>query len=108
MKNSKLASIDATLEQALQKKDVKSLETAEEKAENNKTAEEKAEELDRMRARAGRPKKSAAEKAKPKTLYFSDAEWREIEKFATLNGVKAVDYIKNVINKEIRRERGIS
>lgn len=97
-----------SIDDVLHKEDVKTLHKAEEKAAAAVSAEEKARKLDAMRAKAGRPKKSAAEKAKPKTLYFSDAEWGEIEKFATLNGVKAVDYIKNVINKEIRRERGIS
>lgn len=97
-----------SIDDVLHKEDVKTLHKAEEKAAAVETAEEKARKLDSMRANAGRPRKSPAEKAKPKTLYFSDSEWGEIEKVAALNGAKAVDWIKNVISKEIRRERGIS
>lgn len=95
------------IDDVLAKQDVKTLHKAEEKAIAHETAEEKARKLDEMRARAGRPKKDKSEKAKPKTLYFSDAEWIEIEKIAKLNQQKPNEFIKIAIAKAIMREKGL-
>ncbi len=82
---------------AEEKDDVQTFKKAEKKAEIIKEAEKNKKEV-------GRPTKSEDEKAKKRTLYYTDSEWEQIEKVSELYGVKPVKWLKMIIAKELRRE----
>jgi predicted HicB family RNase H-like nuclease len=79
--------------------DVQSFEKVEKKATKLKKLEEEKNKRD-----AGRPTKTEEEKAKKRTLYYTDEEYAVIEKIAGLYGISANKWIKMVISKELRRE----
>ncbi|GEM_PF-3852263 len=92
-----LDNIDAALAAAEQKK-------------KGSTAYKEADSVHAIASRMGRgqPKKQEEEKATNKiTLYFNDAEIKDIEEAAEINGFGAKDknkYLKSVIRKIIRSE----
>lgn len=55
----------------------------------------------------GRPTKDDAEKAKPRALYYTDAEYDTIKKISALYGMKPTAWIKMVVKKELRRENAL-
>jgi len=82
---------------AEEKEEVQTFKKAEKKAKLIKEAEKNKKEV-------GRPAKSEEEKAKKRTLYYTDEEWSKIEKAAELYGMKPVKWLKMIIAKELRRE----
>lgn len=103
MSDKKRLSIDEVIESG----DVHTFAKEDKKKTHIKEKEEKAEQYDRIKKGLGRPSKSEDEKAKRRVLYWTDEEFEDIERIAKLNGMKALEWVKFVVGKEIRRERGV-
>jgi len=88
----------------------KAIAKAKSKAETTPKDYKEADSIQKFKDRMGRgqPKKKAEEKATNKMLlYFNEAEIREIEEVAEINGFSKKDknkYIKSIIKKIIRSE----
>lgn len=84
---------EISIEDALAREDIRTFEKAE-KAERNATKS----------APIGRPAKDKSEKAKPRPLYYTDAEYDKIKRIAQLYGMKPTRWVKMIVEKEMRRE----
>ncbi len=77
--------------------EVQTFEKAEKKAKILKKASEEKKEI-------GRPVVPEDEKAKKRSLYYTDKEWNRIEKIANLYDMKPARWIKMIVEKELRKE----
>jgi hypothetical protein len=96
-----------SIDDVLANEDKQTYKKEEEKERIKLEQEEKADKFDKIKKGLGRPAKTADEKAKRRAIYWTDEEFEDIERIGKLNGMKATEWIKFVVSKEIRRERGI-
>jgi len=81
-----------------EKKEIQSFKFADEK-------EKKFKELENARKKSGRPTKKTEEKAKKRSIYYTDQEFKEIEEIANLYGMKVSNFIKFCVAKELKKEK---
>lgn len=93
-----------SLDEVLKREDVNTFEKAASDHKEKKEALSDAERLRKMKEGAGRPKKSAAEKAKPRTLYINDEEFGLFERLAKFNNMTFAELVKTVLHKEAKRD----
>jgi len=66
--------------------------------------EKRFEELENARKKSGRPTKKTEEKAKKRSIYYTDKEYKKIEDLATIYGMTTTNFIKFCVNKELKKE----
>jgi len=60
--------------------------------------------LETARKKTGRPQKKFEEKAKKRSIYYTDREYEKIEELAIIYGMTTTNFIKFCVNKELKKE----